>query len=69
MSGSRAPGDLPQFEDMDADGDSPSSKQAREFRDEAAVRDGEAPDVGEPGVNPLVEGKLAKDRPTEDEEE
>ena len=47
---------LPQFEDFEAtDGDSPSSQQARAFRDEPAVRDGEAPNVGEPGVNPLVE--------------
>ena len=52
MSGSDT---LPQFEDFKAvDGDSPSSQQARAFRDEPAVRDGEAPKVGEPGVNPLM---------------
>ena len=52
MSGANT---LPQFEDFKAtDGDSPSSQQARAFRDEPAVRDGEAPKVGEPGVNPLV---------------
>ena len=52
MSGANT---LPQFKGLEAEsGDSPSSKQARAFRDEPAVRDGEAPEVGEPGVNPLI---------------
>ena len=52
MSGSNT---LPQFEDFKAtDGDSPSSQQARAFRDEPAVRDGAEPKTGEPDVNPLV---------------
>ena len=57
MSGSTAPGDLPQFRKMKSDGDSPSSKQARAFRDEPAVRDGEKPEAGEPGTNPLATGE------------
>ena len=52
MSGANT---LPQFEDFEAtDGDSPSSQQARAFRGEPAMRDGEAPKTGEPGTNPLI---------------
>ena len=52
MSGANT---LPQFEDFKAEsGDSPSSQQARAFRDEPAVRDGEEPKTGEPGVNHLI---------------
>ena len=55
MSGANT---LPQFKNFQAtEGDSPSSKQARAFRDEPAVRDGEKPETGEPGTNPLATGE------------